>query len=50
MDESWSSDAYRVYYQLLDADKEGRPPSDPKFNPKSSSCLHILAKTGNKVL
>ncbi|KAK3098318.1 hypothetical protein FSP39_018374 [Pinctada imbricata] len=40
----------KVYYSILEADDNGRVPSDPEFNRHSKSPLQIIAKSGNKVL
>ncbi|CAG5123685.1 unnamed protein product, partial [Candidula unifasciata] len=40
----------RIYYHILEADEKGRPPSHPKFEPNSKSCLHLISKEGYKEL
>ena len=51
---------YHFYYHILDGDREGRPPKlkDSKtnkfiannlFNSHDNSCLHVIAKSNNKV-
>ncbi|GFO43033.1 transient receptor potential cation channel subfamily v member [Plakobranchus ocellatus] len=40
----------RVYYHLLEADDKGRPPTHPKFDCASRSCLHLISKEGYKNL
>lgn len=40
---------YLVHYKILDGDVKGRAPSDPHFDKKDKSCLHIIAKSNNKV-
>lgn len=42
-------DTYVIYYGILDGDIEGRPPSHPDFDKSHKSCLHIIAKSNNKV-
>lgn len=37
-----------VYYNVLDADNNGRVPTDSMFNSQSKSGLQIIAKSGNK--
>lgn len=37
-----------VYYNVLDADDNGRVPTDSMFNSRSKSGLQIIAKSGNK--
>ena len=39
---------YVVYYNILDGDRQGRPPSDPNFDKSHKSCLHKIAKSNNK--
>jgi hypothetical protein len=39
----------RVYYNVLEADEHGRPPSHPDFLQTSKSCLHLISKGGYKV-
>ena len=50
---------YHFYYHILDGDTEGRPPKLPSsegdkynewFDRKSQSCLHLIAKSRNKVI
>ena len=38
-----------VYYDILDGDRQGRPPNDPNFDKSHKSCLHKIAKSNNKV-
>ena len=40
---------YIVYYSVLDGDKLGRTPDDPKFDKAHQSCLHKIAQRNNKV-
>lgn len=50
---------YQFYYHILDGDEVGRPPkllslggqqiSNQYFNWKDMSCLHLIAKSDNKV-
>ena len=37
-----------VYYNILDGDRQGRPPNDPNFEKSHKSCLHKIAKSNNK--
>lgn len=37
-----------MYYNVLDADDNGRVPTDSMFNSRSKSGLQIIAKSGNK--
>lgn len=39
-----------VYYNVLDADDNGRVPTDSMFNSRSKSGLQIIAKSGNKTV
>ncbi|XP_061176467.1 uncharacterized protein LOC133185338 [Saccostrea echinata] len=39
-----------VYYNVLEADENGRVPNDSNFNPLSKSGLQIIAKSGNKTI
>ena len=41
-------DTYVVYYNILDGDRQGRPPNDPHFDRSHKSCLHKIAKSNNK--
>ena len=38
-----------VYYNILDGDRQGRPPNDSSFDKSHKSCLHKIAKSNNKV-
>ncbi len=42
-------DTFVVHYSILDRDTYGRAPSDPQFDKSTKSCLHKIAKSGNKV-
>lgn len=42
-------DTYIVHYNVLDGDRQGRPPNDPYFDKAHKSCLHKIAKSNNKV-
>ena len=37
-----------VYYNILDGDKQGRPPNDQHFKKSDKTCLHKIAKSNNK--
>ena len=39
------SDKYVVHYSILEADEDGRPPNDPKFNKKNHSVMQAIAKS-----
>ena len=52
---------YHFYYHILDGDTAGRPPKllssegdkweyNELFDRKSKSCLHLIAKSNNKVI
>ena len=43
-------DHYRVFYNILDGDWNGRAPDHPQFVPSGRSCLQIIAKSNNKVI
>ena len=38
-----------VHYNILEADENGHPPDHPCYDKSDTSCLHIIALTGNKV-
>ena len=40
---------YVVHYNILDGDRQGRPPNDSHFDKSHKSCLHKIAKSNNKV-
>ena len=40
----------RVFYNVLESDIEGRPPTDPAFDASTKSPLQIIAKQGDKVI
>ena len=42
-------ETYVVYYNVLDGDRQGRPPNDSRFDKAHKSCLHKIAKSNNKV-
>lgn len=42
-------DHYKVFYNILDGDWNGRAPSHPQFVLSGRSCLQIIAKSNNKV-
>ena len=52
---------YHFYYHILDGDEGGRPPKivsseghkqtdNEYFNRRDKSCLHLIAKSNNKVI
>ena len=45
-----SSEGIRIFYNILESDEEGRPPSDPKFEARNKSPLQVIAKQGDKVI
>ncbi len=49
LDEGTSSTECRVHYNILESDKEGRPPNHPMFNTASKSPLFLIALNENKV-
>ena len=44
-----SVEGIKVYYNVLESDEEGRPPSDPLYEPTNKSPMQIIAKQGEKV-
>ncbi len=42
-------DTFLIHYSILDSDPQGRAPPDPQFDKSTKSCLHKIAKSGNKV-
>ncbi|WAR13042.1 TRPV3-like protein [Mya arenaria] len=44
-----SANSIKVYYGALEADEAGQPPDHPEFKYTDKSCLHVIAKQGNKV-
>ena len=47
---SGQHDTYVVYYNVLDGDRQGRPPNDSHFDKAHKSCLHKIAKSNNKAI
>ena len=45
-----TAEGIRVYYNILESDIEGRPPTDPAFDARTKSPLQVIAKQGDKVL
>ncbi|XP_052817869.1 uncharacterized protein LOC128243904 [Mya arenaria] len=43
-----SANSIKVYYGALEADEAGQPPDHPEFKYTDKSCLHVIAKQGNK--
>ena len=42
-------DKRNIHFSILESDCFGRLPNHPNFNKKSTSCLHTIAVTSNKV-
>ena len=42
-------DSYKVYYNILDGDQNGRDPTCNNFDSTKKSCLHRIAESDNKV-